>query len=87
MSTYGILLLMKQRLETQTTEFKAVLNDKFEREVVAFLNSPLGGEIYIGIEDNGSVIGVKEPDKIQRSIAEKLKDSIAPSTLGLDNMK
>ncbi|MCH3908232.1 MAG: putative DNA binding domain-containing protein [Sphaerochaeta sp.] len=74
---------MKQRLETQTTEFKAVLNDKFEREVVAFLNSPLGGEIYIGIEDNGSVIGVKEPDKIQRSIAEKLKDSIAPSTLGL----
>jgi hypothetical protein len=46
MSTYGILLLMKQRLETQTTEFKAVLNDKFEREVVAFLNSPLGGEIY-----------------------------------------
>lgn len=30
-------------IEDNTTEFKVTLNDKLEREVVAFLNSEKGG--------------------------------------------
>ena len=74
---------MDIRQETYKTEFKAVLNDKFEKEAVAFLNSPIGGEVYIGIEDDGKVIGVKDPDNVQFRIAERLRDAISPSTLGL----
>jgi len=74
---------MDIRQETYKTEFKAVLNDKFEKEAVAFLNSPIGGEVYIGIEDDGKVIGVKDPDNVQLRIAERLRDAISPSTLGL----
>ncbi|WP_440683340.1 winged helix-turn-helix transcriptional regulator [Cysteiniphilum halobium] len=34
--------------ENETTEFKRELNDRLEKEVVAFLNSAKGGDIYIG---------------------------------------
>ena len=35
--------------ENEMTEFKEKLNEKLEREVVAFLNTTHGGSIYIGI--------------------------------------
>ena len=34
--------------ETSNVEFKRELNDKFEKEVVSFLNAK-GGHIFIGI--------------------------------------
>lgn len=34
--------------ENETTEFKRELNDRLEKEVIAFLNSAKGGDIYIG---------------------------------------
>ena len=34
--------------ENNRTEFKAELNDKLEKEVVAFLNNREGGILYIG---------------------------------------
>lgn len=70
-------------LENQNIEYKERLNDKFEREVVGFLNSKLGGDIYIGIADNGQVIGVENADAIQLAIADRLKNNILPSCLGI----
>ena len=69
--------------ENETTEFKEILNDKLEREVVAFLNTPHGGSIYIGIADDGNVVGVNNPDALQREIKDRIKNNISPSTLGL----
>lgn len=40
--------------ETEKIELKRSLNNTFEKEVVAFLNTD-GGTIYIGIEDNGII--------------------------------
>lgn len=37
--------------ESQHIEYKVQLNDKLEREVVAFLNSRLGGDLYIGVKE------------------------------------
>lgn len=45
--------------ENNKIEFKSQLNDKLEREVVAFLNSREGGDIYIGIDDSGNIINPK----------------------------
>lgn len=50
--------------EDETTEFKRQLTDALEKEVVAFLNSAKGGDIYIGVEDDGTIVGVENPDKL-----------------------
>ena len=68
--------------ENDTTEFKEVLNDKLEREVVAFLNSTKGGNIYIGINDNGKAVGVNNPDKLQLVISDRIRNNILPTCLG-----
>ena len=69
--------------ESQNVEYKSILNDRFERTAVAFFNSRTGGILYIGVEDNGTVVGVKNPDIIQLQIADRLKNNISPSVLGL----
>lgn len=42
--------------EGRTTEFKRQLNDALEKEVVAFLNSAKGGDLYIGVDDEGEAL-------------------------------
>ena len=64
-------------------EFKEKLNEKLEREVVAFLNTTHGGSIYIGIADDGTVLGVEGIDSKQREIKDRIKNNISPSTIGL----
>ncbi|HCJ07558.1 MAG: putative DNA binding domain-containing protein [Lachnospiraceae bacterium] len=69
--------------ENNRTEFKAELNDKLEKEVVAFLNNREGGVLYIGLDDDGTPVGVPDLDGIQLKIADRIKNNILPSTLGL----
>jgi len=69
--------------EDNITEFKAELNEKLEKEVVAFLNSDKGGDIFIGVSDRGKSIGVNNPDQLQLTISDRLKNNIEPSCLGL----
>lgn len=72
---------MNQILESETIELKAKYTDSFVREVVAFLNTN-GGTIYIGIDDNGTVIGVQETDNVLRKISDCITDQIEPSSQG-----
>lgn len=44
-------------IETEKIELKRNLNETFEKEVVAFLNTQ-NGVIYIGVENSGEVCGV-----------------------------
>lgn len=67
--------------ETSNVEFKRKLNDKFEKEVVSFLNAK-GGHIFIGINDDGSTYGVENIDELQLAIKNRIKDRIAPSPVG-----
>lgn len=69
--------------EDQNVEYKLCLNDKLEREVVGFLNSKLGGDIYIGIADDGQVVGIENADAVQLAVTDRLKNNILPSCLGL----
>ncbi|MCL2522595.1 MAG: putative DNA binding domain-containing protein [Erysipelotrichales bacterium] len=68
--------------ESTTLELKENLNDKFEKTIIAFLNTN-GGNLYIGFKDDGSLVGVAEIDSIQLQIKNRLRDNIMPSTLGL----
>ena len=70
-------------VEDVRNEFKIKLTDKFEEEVIAFLNTN-GGNIFLGIDDKGIIIGVKgNIDLLQRTIKDRIKNNIMPSTLGL----
>ena len=70
-------------MENNRTEFKQDLNDKLEKEVVAFLNNREGGVLYIGVDDNGNPVGMPNIDSMQLKIADRIKNNILPSTLGL----
>lgn len=70
-------------IEDVRNEFKIKLTDKFEEEVISFLNTN-GGNIYIGVNDKGDIVGINgNIDLLQRTIKDRIKDNIMPSTLGL----
>jgi len=72
--------------ESNRVEYKRELSDnsdKLERAIVAFLNYHEGGEIYIGIDDDGSAYGVNNVDGTQRKIVDRIKNNILPATMGL----
>ena len=74
---------MMDVVEDVRNEFKIKLTDKFEEEVISFLNTN-GGNIYIGVNDKGDIVGVNgNIDLLQRTIKDRIKDNIMPSTLGL----
>lgn len=69
--------------ETNTIEYKREYSDTILKDVIGFLNSSLGGHLYVGIENDGSVYGVENADEIQLKIINILRDSIKPYSLGL----
>lgn len=71
--------------EDQHTEYKRELTPEtdIEKEVIAFLNAK-GGVIYIGIDDNGRILGLNHPlDKEILSIKDRIRNNIVPSVMGL----
>lgn len=78
---------MLNLIEDERTEFKVILNDKLEKEVVSFLNAD-GGDIYIGVKDNGEIVGINDDlDKIQLDVKNRIRSNIEPMTLGLFDIK
>ena len=70
-------------LETNRVEYKRELNDKLERTVVSFLNYPGGGEIIIGVDDDGVAVGLADIDGDQLKIVDRIRNNIRPTVLGL----
>ncbi len=68
--------------ESEVTELKEVVSETLCKELVAFLNS-YGGNIYIGVKNNGEVVGAKEIDKSFRQVSDIITDGIEPSPIGL----
>lgn len=72
---------MNQYIESETVELKAKYTDTFARELVSFLNAE-GGIIYIGIQNDGTVIGVDNIDNTLKKISDCITDQIEPSPRG-----
>ncbi len=74
-------------IEDSRTEFKIKFVDGLEESVIAFLNKD-GGNIYIGIDDNGNIVGLKNNmDLLQRKVKDKIISNIEPSVLGLFDLE
>ncbi len=63
--------------ESITTELKRIYVDDIKKTVIAFANTN-GGKIYIGIEDDGTVIGVDDVDETMLKCTNAIRDSIKP---------
>ena len=72
-------------LETNRIEYKRELTTELdiEKEVVAFLNYKEGGYIYIGIDKDGSTVGVSDVDDCMLRLKDRIKHNISPSAMGL----
>ena len=69
--------------ENDLVEYKRELSATFEKSVLGFLNSNTGGHIYVGMNNDGSVFGVKDPDGVQRQIVDRILNNIKPTVIGL----
>ena len=49
--------------ESETIELKEVVVDEIKKEIIAFANCD-GGKLYIGVQDDGTVVGVDDPDGV-----------------------
>lgn len=63
--------------ESKTIEFKREFTDDIKKAVVAFANTD-GGTVYIGVQDDGTVIGVADTDDTILRMTNAIRDAIRP---------
>lgn len=63
--------------ESETTELKEVVVDDIKKEIIAFANCD-GGKLYIGVRDDGTVVGLDNADSISLQISNMVRDAIKP---------
>ena len=64
--------------ETETLEFKRSFSDTICREIVSFLNAN-GGDIVLGVADDGTIVGLNKIDETMRKIADIVTSQIEPN--------
>ncbi|WP_317856019.1 ATP-binding protein [Chakrabartyella piscis] len=67
-------------IENENTELKECFTSDIKKEVLAFINTS-GGIIYVGVADDGKVIGVEDLDDTMLKITNTLRDSIRPDIM------
>ena len=63
--------------ESETVELKEVVVDDIKKEIIAFANCD-GGKLYIGVRDDGTVIGFDNADSVSLQISNMVRDAIKP---------
>ena len=63
--------------ESETVELKSIVVDDIKKEIIAFANCE-GGKLYIGVQDDGTIIGVEDPDGTALQISNMVRDAIKP---------
>ena len=63
--------------ESETVELKSIVVDDIKKEIIAFVNCE-GGKLFIGVQDDGTIIGVEDPDGTALQISNMVRDAIKP---------
>ena len=63
--------------ESETVELKTIVVEDIKKEIVAFANCE-GGKLYIGVRDDGTVLGLDDPDSASLQISNMVRDAIKP---------
>lgn len=71
--------------ESETVELKSIVVEDVKKEVIAFANCQ-GGTLYIGVQDDGTVVGLDNPDQASLQIRNMIRDTVKPDlTMFLHN--
>ena len=65
-------------VESEVVELKAEVVGDICKEVIAFANTK-GGTLYIGVSNDGSVVGVKNADQVILQLNNMLWESKTPT--------
>lgn len=63
--------------ETETIELKSIVMDDLKKEIIAFANCD-GGTVYVGVADDGTVLGVENADECALQISNMVRDAVKP---------
>ena len=55
--------------ESETVELKSIVVEDIKKEIIAFANCE-GGKLYIGVQDDGTVVGLDDPDGVALQISK-----------------
>lgn len=64
-------------IESERLELKEIINNDFKKEIIAFANTH-GGEIYVGVANDGTIIGIENIEKEMERISSMIHDGIHP---------
>ena len=71
-------------MENKIMEYKREYSEDIRKTVIAYANTD-GGQILVGVEDNGEIVGVNDPQDDILRITNVIRDSIRPDvTLFVD---
>lgn len=73
---------LSQLGEGKTLEYKRNTDSLVQvlKSIIAFANTA-GGIILVGVEDNGQIVGVDHPGKIQEQLANSIANRIKPQLI------
>lgn len=63
--------------ESEVIELKSEVVSDLCKEVIAFANTK-GGTLYIGVRNDGTVVGIEDADRVTLQINNMVRDSIKP---------
>lgn len=63
--------------ETEIVELKSIVRDDIKKEIIAFANCD-GGTVYVGVADDGKVLGVENADECALQISNMVRDAVKP---------
>lgn len=63
--------------ESETVELKSVVVDDIKKEIIAFANCR-GGKLYIGVQNDGTVVGLDDSDEVALQVSNMVRDAIKP---------
>ena len=72
--------------ESETVELKEIYTPELKKEIVAFANTN-GGTIYVGVQDNGEIVGLTNADFVMQQISNSIRDSIRPDVSMFTNIE
>ena len=66
--------------ESEMVELKTIVVEDIKKEIIAFANCE-GGKLYIGVQDDGTVSGLDNPDETSLQISNMVRDAIKPDLM------
>jgi len=73
-------------VENEYCELKSILTKEIKKEIIAFANTN-GGKIYIGISDDGKIVGVINLDDDLQALTGMINEGIKPSLIEYAQIK